>query len=89
MSLVGKRFRKVTEVEVIEELENGFIIQNVNDMSATWHIARRAFEANYVEVVNDDSEDLSPPENTTGTDEAGGDMAVSNTDETNTKEETK
>lgn len=72
MSLVGKRFIKRTEIEIVAESPHQIEYQNVNNESENLTMTKEAFEANYVEVVND-----------------GGDMAVSNTDETKTKEETK
>lgn len=76
MSNVGKKFKKVTEIEVIGESKHNIEFQNVNNQSENLTMTREAFEANYVEVVNQDA-------TTTG------DTEVSNKNETKTKEVTK
>lgn len=53
MSLVGKRFKKIVDIEVIAETDRAIMFQNVNNESQSFSMPRDAFEANYVECVND------------------------------------
>lgn len=50
MTIAGKLYRKTTLLQVIEEREEGFLVQNEGDPSDQWMISKGLFASSYVEA---------------------------------------